>query len=85
LLAVIDRGAGFSESALEHAADPFFSEHPAGRREGLGLSRASRVVDAHGGTLHIRNGARGGAVLTLSFPCPVRTDAPSVDSSAQAA
>lgn len=85
LLAVIDRGAGFSESALEHAVDPFFSEHPAGRQEGLGLSRASRVVDAHGGTLHIRNGARGGGVFTLSLPCPVRTDKPSVGSSAQAA
>ncbi len=48
---VQDDGAGMSDHALRHAFDPFFSELPAGRRTGLGLTRARRFVDLHGGDL----------------------------------
>ncbi len=46
---VEDDGEGMSQHALKHAFDPFFSELPAGRRTGLGLTRARRYVDLHGG------------------------------------
>ena len=63
---VSDYGPGFSEEALEHAFDPFFSEQPAGRRKGLGLSTARRLVEAHGGSISLRNrrsaGTTGGVV-----------------------
>src|SRR5690606_10090922 len=36
---VADRGPGLSDRALRHAFDPFFSEKPAGRQPGLGLTR----------------------------------------------
>lgn len=62
---VRDDGAGLSDHALRHAFDPFYSEKPAGRQPGLGLARASRYVEAHGGTVTLANGPGGGAVATI--------------------
>lgn len=54
-ITVTDDGAGMTRHALDHAFDPFFSERPAGRRTGMGLARARRLVDAHGGELDIQS------------------------------
>ncbi len=62
---VRDNGEGLDEHTLKHAFDPFFSCRPAGRQPGLGLSRARRSVDAHGGRITLANGPRGGAVATI--------------------
>lgn len=75
---VRDDGAGLSEHALRHAFDPFYSEKPAGRQPGLGLARASRFVDAHGGTIDLTNGPSGGAVATIwlsDWRAPARAEA----------
>ena len=56
---VSDDGTGLDERTLQHAADPFFSRHPAGRRAGLGLSRVALWTAAHGGDLQLRHGAGG--------------------------
>jgi signal transduction histidine kinase len=61
----VDRGPGLSEHALAHAFDPFFSEKPAGRQPGLGLTKARRLVEAHHGKLTLENGPNGGAVATI--------------------
>lgn len=72
LIAVEDQGPGMSLKALQHAFDPFFSERPSGRRRGLGLTRARRLLEAHGGSVTVENlrpqGCR--AVITL----PTSTD-----------
>ncbi|MEO1129175.1 MAG: ATP-binding protein, partial [Planctomycetota bacterium] len=52
-IAVTDDGIGMSSRTLEHAFDPFFSDKEAGRRTGLGLAKARRLVDMHGGTLEL--------------------------------
>ena len=62
---VRDDGGGLSEHALRHAFDPFYSEKPAGRQPGLGLARANRYVEAHGGTISLVNGPSGGAIATI--------------------
>jgi signal transduction histidine kinase/HD-like signal output (HDOD) protein len=70
-ITVKDDGPGLSEHALAHAFDPFFSEKPAGRQPGLGLTVARQVVEAHGGRLTLENGpasgagSGGGAVATI--------------------
>ena len=60
-LVVRDSGEGFSDEALERAAAPFFSTVPGAL--GLGLTHARYVVQAHGGTLEVRNRGGGGEVV----------------------
>ncbi|MCH2144801.1 MAG: HDOD domain-containing protein [Phycisphaerales bacterium] len=73
---IMDSGPGFTERALEHAFQPFFSDQPAGRRAGLGLANARRRVDAHGGTILIRNNSSGGAIVTIFLPFLTVTASP---------
>lgn len=68
LLRVVDRGAGFSERALRHAFDPFFSEKAAGRRRGLGLARARRLLELNGGTISAGPSPAGGGSVTVTLP-----------------
>ena len=65
---VSDSGPGFTEKALEHALQPFFSDQSAGRRPGLGLAKARRLVEAHGGTITVQNGQRGGGLVSVVLP-----------------
>ncbi|MFG0261034.1 MAG: sensor histidine kinase, partial [Novipirellula sp. JB048] len=64
---VADSGPGVSPSARAHAFDPFFSGREAGRGLGLGLCRAYRVVELHGGEITLSSGP-GGCVATISLP-----------------
>lgn len=68
LIAVEDQGPGMSPRALQHACDPFFSEQPSGRRRGLGLTRARRLVEAHGGSLKLENTAPRGCRACIELP-----------------
>ena len=68
MLTVTDDGVGMSERALRHACDPFFSEKPAGRQAGLGLARARRLVDLHGGELRVQSTLGQGTTVTIALP-----------------
>ncbi len=68
LIAVRDTGPGFSDKALAHALDPFFSERPSGRNAGLGLSKARSMAEAAGGSIELRNAPEGGAIVTIALP-----------------
>ena len=65
---VTDGGPGMSHKALDHAFDPFFSEKPAGRQTGLGLTRARRMAEICSGALQVRNGPDGGCTAQLALP-----------------
>lgn len=65
-ITVRDSGEGFSEEALKQAAEPFFSTVSGSL--GLGLTHARYLVQAHGGTLAVRNVERGGAEVEVSLP-----------------
>ena len=66
---IADSGPGFSPAALTRWAEPFFSDKEGGM--GLGLTVASEVATAHGGTLTATNAPDGGAILALSIPLSV--------------
>lgn len=63
---VADCGQGFSEAALRHFAEFFFSEREGGM--GIGLGVAHEIVRAHGGRLAAHNVAGGGAEVRVTLP-----------------
>ncbi|MDX2147234.1 MAG: HDOD domain-containing protein [Planctomycetota bacterium] len=65
---VEDKGPGLSAKAQRHAFDPFFSEKPAGRQRGLGLTKARRIAEALEGAISLRPGIKGGTRASLTLP-----------------
>ncbi|MFS4439353.1 PAS-domain containing protein [Paracoccaceae bacterium GXU_MW_L88] len=65
-LTVHDSGPGFSESALNHALDPFFTTKSDGT--GLGLASVYDFAQMCGGRLTYGNRKAGGAYVTLLIP-----------------
>ncbi|BDS08691.1 hypothetical protein NT6N_37310 [Oceaniferula spumae] len=63
---VHDQGSGFSDEALSHFGEAFYSEREGGM--GLGLTLVKEVVMAHGGDVEARNSDQGGALVTGRIP-----------------
>lgn len=68
VIVVKDHGAGMSAKTLQHAFDPFYSDKPAGRRTGLGLTRARRLLELQG--VHIRLASEPGRGTTATITLP---------------
>jgi len=67
-IAVADRGPGIPDEVREKAFDAFFTTKHRGT--GLGLPIAKRVVDSHGGAIHIDVPPQGGTTITVELPTP---------------
>lgn len=65
-IAVLDRGAGFSQEALEQGLLPFYSTKEHG--SGVGLALCREVAAGHGGALKIKTRAGGGSAVCLRLP-----------------
>jgi PAS domain S-box-containing protein len=66
ILTVRDTGSGVAVGHLDRVFDPMFTTKPTGT--GLGLTIATRVVEAHGGSIQVSNAPDGGAVFTVRWP-----------------
>lgn len=79
VITVTDNGVGMDEATLRRAFDPFFSAKPAGRRRGMGLSKAQRFIDAAGGSIRIesRPGTGTRALILLPIAAPEERTLPS--------
>jgi putative nucleotidyltransferase with HDIG domain len=60
-----DQGPGMNSQVLERAFDPFFSHLSAGRRRGLGLARAQRIVHGHCGRIWIDSRVGAGTCVFI--------------------
>lgn len=67
-LTVRDAGAGMSAAVLQRAFDPFYSHRKAGRGRGLGLARAFRIVEAHGGRIWLESQVDEGTQAHVVLP-----------------
>ena len=64
---VTDTGPGFTQTALKHAADPFFTTKGS-QGSGLGLAMVFDMAKMAGGELRLSNSTDGGAVVRLRLP-----------------
>jgi signal transduction histidine kinase len=65
---VQDTGPGIPAAIRQHIFDPFYSGREAGRGLGFGLSKAWRIVQAHGGHIDVENVPGSGTVFTMRVP-----------------
>ena len=65
-LCVEDNGAGFPESVLARAFEPYMTTKTKGT--GLGLAIVKKIVEEHGGRIAIENSVGGGARVNIYLP-----------------
>jgi len=63
---VEDNGAGFPESVLSRAFEPYMTTKAKGT--GLGLAIVKKIVEEHGGHITIENNVSGGARVNIVLP-----------------
>jgi len=68
LIKVTDDGVGMDAHTLEHAFDPFFSAKQAGRRTGLGLARAQRLIEGIDGRIELTSSPGEGTTALVEIP-----------------
>lgn len=66
VISIRDQGEGILKKNFPHLFDPFFSTRP--DRIGLGLTFVKRVVEGHGGKVHIESLPGKGTTVTLILP-----------------
>ena len=67
-ITVRDTGCGMSPVVAQRVFDPFFSHRRAGRGRGLGLARAHRIVEAHGGRIWVVSQPGEGTTFHIMLP-----------------
>ncbi len=71
-IAVADRGPGLASEHIGRVFEKFYRAQSASGGAGLGLAICKAVVEAHGGSIQVRNRAGGGAEFMVSLPCRER-------------
>lgn len=67
-LRISDLGCGMDDATIRKATSPFFSAKPAGRKRGMGLAYASRLIRLNRGTLEIASQPDHGTTVTITLP-----------------
>jgi signal transduction histidine kinase len=71
-LSVQDSGPGIKPEEASHVFDPFFTTKPSGM--GLGLSISQRIIEDHGGELHLTKTGSNGCTFEVSLPSAATSD-----------
>lgn len=70
---ISDTGVGFDTAVTNQIFKPFFTTKPKGT--GLGLAITRRLVEDHGGSIHIEKNVERGALVRISLPAMERESA----------
>ncbi|MHC4456618.1 MAG: HDOD domain-containing protein [Planctomycetota bacterium] len=68
-LTIQDFGCGMDKETLRKATQPFYSAKPAGRKRGMGLAYAQRLIQLNKGSLNIKSEPGKGTTVTILLPC----------------
>jgi len=68
LLSITDSGCGMDTAILQKAIQPFFSARPAGRKRGMGLAYAARLIQLNNGSLNIESEPGTGTTVNIHLP-----------------
>ncbi len=68
IVQIVDHGVGMSEDVMRQAFSPFFSVKTAGRNRGMGLPKALRWVENHGGTIRLDSSPDAGTTAIVILP-----------------
>ena len=66
MITIEDNGRGLPDSERERLTEPYVTTREKGT--GLGLAIVKKIMEEHGGTIWIGDGAQGGACARLIFP-----------------
>ncbi|MBM7588951.1 diguanylate cyclase (GGDEF)-like protein [Brevibacillus fulvus] len=66
LIEIEDTGCGIAEEVLSKIFDPFYTTKESGT--GLGLSICQKIIQDHGGSLHVRSIVNCGTVFSIRLP-----------------
>lgn len=78
VLTIADTGPGIPDEVIERMFNPFFTTRKTGT--GLGLAIVNRIVEAHGGHVHVNNHDEGGAEVAICLPPKQNTQEDEVQS-----
>ncbi len=70
MLSVADTGSGLSDEDKRRAVDRFWRGNTSSTGSGLGLSIVKAIVDAHGGSITLRDAPERGLVVQVALPAP---------------
>jgi signal transduction histidine kinase len=68
VIQIRDQGIGMTTDVMRNAFAPFFSAKSAGRNRGMGLAKALRWLENHGGTIRLDSQPNQGATAVLILP-----------------
>ena len=66
-----DSGCGISSENIEKIFNPFFTTKKEGEGTGLGLSESYKIVENHGGKLHVQSRKGKGSTFTIDLPVKI--------------
>src|SRR5262245_27748352 len=69
-ITLVDTGIGMDERTASKMFEAFFSTKPGG--SGLGLPTTQKIIDAHGGRIHVQSELGRGTQITIELPVPAR-------------
>jgi putative nucleotidyltransferase with HDIG domain len=67
-LTISDHGCGMDAETVRKATLPFFSAKPAGRKRGMGLAYAARLIELNDSSLKIESRPGSGTTVTILLP-----------------
>jgi signal transduction histidine kinase len=68
VVTISDTGEGIPAEILSKVFDPFFTTKKEGQGTGLGLWLSQKIIEQHGGTIHMMSREKQGATVRIVIP-----------------